>query len=172
MALNPKLAEVVKQWNERYEFPKIILSRNAEFFEYIEKNFGDRLPVYRGSGGTYWEDGAGSSAKETTLVRDAHDTVANVEKLAAIVTRINPRFPYPDEVLSDWWRNCLLYDEHTWGAHCSISKPESEFTKAQWKIKAGFARRFAGRDECWGPRGSSSLRSCEPTDLHWSCLIR
>ena len=58
VALNPKLAEVCKEWNERYEFPKIILCRNAEFFEYIEKNFADKLPVYRGSGGTYWEDGA------------------------------------------------------------------------------------------------------------------
>ena len=47
--------------------PKIILSHNAEFFEYIEKHYGDKLPVYRGSAGTYWEDGAGSSARETAL---------------------------------------------------------------------------------------------------------
>ena len=58
---------MAKQWNERYEFPKIILCHNAEFFEYIEKNYGDKLPVFRGSAGTYWEDGAGSSARETTL---------------------------------------------------------------------------------------------------------
>ena len=47
--------------------PKMILVHNAEFFEYIEKHYGDKLPVYRGSAGTYWEDGAGSSARETAL---------------------------------------------------------------------------------------------------------
>ena len=77
-----------RQWNERYEFPKIILCHNAEFFEYIEKHYGDKLPVFRGSAGTYWEDGAGSSARETTLCRNAHEAVANGEKFLALAERI------------------------------------------------------------------------------------
>ena len=50
-----KLPEIVAAWNQRYAFPKIIFCRYAEFFEYIEKNHGDKLPVFRGSGGTYWK---------------------------------------------------------------------------------------------------------------------
>ena len=46
---------------------------------------------------------------------------------------------YPAERDQPVWRNCLLYDEHTWGAYCSINQPDSDFTKAQWKIKAQFA---------------------------------
>ena len=46
---------------------------------------------------------------------------------------------YPAAELYSAWRNCLLYDEHTWGAHCSISQPDSDFTRQQWKIKAQFA---------------------------------
>ena len=69
--LDARLADVARQWNEKYEYPKIILSYNAEFFEYIEKHFGDKLPVFRGSAGTYWEDGAASSARETALCRNA-----------------------------------------------------------------------------------------------------
>jgi hypothetical protein len=137
--LNPKLAEVVQAWNDRYEFPKVILCRNAEFFEHIEKHFGDKLPVVRGSGGTYWEDGAGSSARETALCRRAHESVANGEKLLALARRVRPAVEYPRRQIEDAWRHSMLYDEHTWGAHCSISQPESEFTKAQWKIKAQFA---------------------------------
>ncbi len=115
--LTPRLAEVVKEWNDRYEFPKLILSRNAEFFQYIEKHYGDRLPVVRGSAGTYWEDGAGSSARETTLSRNAHEQVANGEKLLALAQRIGGQVPphQPDDIYQVW-RNCLLYDEHTWGA--------------------------------------------------------
>jgi len=137
--LNHKLAEVVQAWNDRYEFPKVILSRNAAFFEHIEKNFGDKLPVFRGSGGTYWEDGAGSSARETMMCRNAHEAVGSAEKFLALAERIEPKVAYPREAIDSAWRNCLLYDEHTWGAHCSIDQPESEFTKAQWKIKAQFA---------------------------------
>ncbi|MCX7046517.1 MAG: polysaccharide lyase family protein [Candidatus Sumerlaeota bacterium] len=137
--LNIRIADVVKSWNERYEYPKIIHSCNAEFFEYIEKNYSDKLPVVRGSAGVYWEDGAGSSAYETALCRNAKETVGNAEKLLAMARRLKSDIAYPAEAFYSAWRNCLYYDEHTWGAHCSISKPDSDFTKDQWKIKAQFA---------------------------------
>jgi len=137
--LNPRLAEVVQAWNERYEFPKIILCNNAEFYQHIEEKYGDQLPTYRGSGGTYWEDGAGSSARETSLCRAAHEAAGCAERLFGLVNRLRPESAYPHQAINEAWQNCILYDEHTWGAHCSISEPESEFTKAQWKIKAQFA---------------------------------
>ncbi|MCY2988487.1 MAG: polysaccharide lyase family protein [Planctomycetota bacterium] len=136
--LNARLAEVTQQWNERYEFPKIVLCHNADFFEYIEKQYGAQLPVFRGSAGTYWEDGAGSSARETALCRNAHETLANGERFQVLADRIGRTKPSDPNAIYDVWRKILLYDEHTWGAHCSISQPESEFTKAQWKIKAQF----------------------------------
>jgi hypothetical protein len=37
------------------------------------------------------------------------------------------------------WRNVLLYSEHTWGAHCSITKPDDPFTTEQWATKKAFA---------------------------------
>jgi alpha-mannosidase len=137
--LNATLAEVVKQWNQRYEYPKLILSRNAEFFQYIEKHYADKLPVYRGSAGTYWEDGAGSSARETTLVRRAHEQLTGGQGLSALASRAGRNVAYPADTINAAWRNCLLYDEHTWGAYCSIGQPDSDFTKAQWKIKSQFA---------------------------------
>jgi hypothetical protein len=137
--LQPRLAEVATAWNDRYAFPRIILCHNAEFFQYIEENFGEQLPVVRGSGGTYWEDGAGSSARETALNRRAHETLVSAETLFALVRAMDADTAVPSETLAEAWRNCMLYDEHTWGAHCSITQPESEFTKAQWRIKAQFA---------------------------------
>jgi hypothetical protein len=162
--LNPRLADVVKAWNERYEFPKVILSHNAEFFEYIEKNYGDKLPVFRGSGGTYWEDGAGSSAAETALCRNAHEAVGNAEKFLALARRIRPEGAYPASDLYSAWRNCLLYDEHTWGAHCSISQPDSDFTKAQWKIKAQFALDADRQSKSLLAQGATTLASLVKTD--------
>jgi hypothetical protein len=138
--LTPRLPEIIKEWNDRYEFPKLIMSRNAEFFQYMEKHYGDKLPVVRGSAGTYWEDGAGSSARETALSRAAHEQVANGEKFLALAERIGGLVPvYRADEINQVWRNCLLYDEHTWGAYCSINEPDNPFTKSQWKVKAQFA---------------------------------
>jgi hypothetical protein len=137
--LSTRLPEVVRAWNNLYESPKLILSENAEFFEYIEKNYGEKLPVFRGSAGCYWEDGAGSSAFETALCRNAQESLATAEKLFALSAQVQRQTSYPSEEFETAWRNSLLYDEHTWGAHCSISQPDSEFSQAQWKIKAQFA---------------------------------
>ena len=137
--LNAKLAEVCHKWNLRYAYPKIIVCHSAEFFEYIDKKYGDKLPVFRGSAGTYWEDGAGSSARETAMNRNAHEAIGAAERLLAWAGRLGSAKAYPRDAIDRAWRNAILYDEHTWGAHCSISQPESEFTKAQWRIKAQFA---------------------------------
>lgn len=169
--LNARLAEVCKAWNERYEFPKLILCDNAAFFEYIEKQYGDKLPVFRGSAGTYWEDGAGSSARETTMVRNAHEQAATGEKFLALADRIGGTRLSQSAAINDVWRNCMLYDEHTWGAYCSISQPESELTKAQWKIKARFAIDAHQGASQLLDRGRTSLASLVKVDRPGGRLV-
>ena len=162
--ITPRLAENVKRWNDRYEYPRLIFSPNAEFFEYIEKHYGDKLPVYRGSAGTYWEDGAGSSARETALDRRAHEELSNGEKFLALADRIGGTSRYRPDEINQAWRNCILYDEHTWGAYCSIDQPESDFTKAQWKIKSQFAVDAAQEAKSILDRGSKALASLVRSD--------
>jgi hypothetical protein len=158
--LTPRLPEIIKEWNDRYEFPKLIMSRNAEFFQYMEKRYGDKLPVVRGSAGTYWEDGAGSSARETTLSRAAHEQVANGEKFLALAGRLGgPAKAYRPDDIRQIWRNCLLYDEHTWGAYCSINEPDNPFTKSQWKVKAQFAVDAAKGADALLNQGTTALAS-------------
>ncbi|MFW6164161.1 MAG: glycoside hydrolase family 38 C-terminal domain-containing protein, partial [Planctomycetota bacterium] len=139
--LSAALAAVARAWNERYAFPRIVLCHNAEFFEYVEKQWGDKLPVVRGSGGAYWEDGAASSARETALNRNAHELLVNGEKLLALGAAAGAVPDYPRARLAEAWRNVLLFDEHTWGAHCSVSQPQSPQTRTQWAIKQRFAER-------------------------------
>ena len=162
--LSARLAEVVAEWNRRYENPRMIFARNDEFFAYIEKRYGDKLPVYRGSAGTYWEDGAGSSARETTMDRYAHEALANGAKFSALAARCGAESPYRAEEINDAWRNCLLYDEHTWGAYCSISEPDSDFTKAQWKIKSQFAVDASKQAGAILAHGTQALASLVRTD--------
>ncbi|MBE3069777.1 MAG: hypothetical protein IMZ66_06030, partial [Planctomycetes bacterium] len=129
------LAEFAKDWNARYAYPKVVIATTADMMRDLEKRYGDRLPEVRGDFTPYWEDGAGSSARETALNRDAAERLSQAEALFAM------RRPaaYPDEAFYQAWRNVILYDEHTWGAHCSISEPDNPFTTSQWAIKQKFA---------------------------------
>ncbi len=132
---DPDLADFVRGWNAKYAYPRLIVATTAEMFRDFEQRYGAALPEQRGDFTPYWEDGAGSSARETSLNRDAAERLVQAEALWAMLDPAG----YPADDFYAAWRNVILYDEHTWGAHCSISQPDSDFTKAQWKIKQAFA---------------------------------
>jgi hypothetical protein len=133
------LPEVVEKWNAQWEYPKLILGRPEDFFRYIEQNFAAKIPVLRGDFGAWWEDGAGSSARETALCRRAEERAVTAEMLHSLAAVLGKQ-PYPKWEFDKLWRNILLYDEHTWGAAGSISSPTSEQTVKQWEVKSSFAR--------------------------------
>lgn len=132
---DPEMSDFVRDWNQKYAYPKLVVATTTEMFREFERRYADKIPKYSGDFTPYWEDGAGSSAAETAINRQSAERLVQTEALWAM---LNPA-EYPAEQFQEAWRNVILYDEHTWGAHCSISQPESEFTKAQWKIKQAFA---------------------------------
>ncbi len=133
------VAEVVEKWNAEWEYPRLILGRPEEFFRYVEDNFAARIPVVKADFGAWWEDGAGSSALETALCRRAEERAVTAEMLHSLAAVLGGA-KYPKEDFDQLWRNALLYDEHTWGAWCSISQPQCEQTIRQWDVKGAFAR--------------------------------
>jgi len=130
-----KLADVVRDWNAGHLWPKLVISTTAPAFAELEKRYGPKLPVLRGDYTPYWEDGAGSSARETGLNRDAAERLVQA---ATLWTLLAPQ-RYPADRFYEAWRNVLLYSEHTWGAHNSIAQPDLPFVKDQWKIKQAYA---------------------------------
>jgi len=135
------LAAVVHEWNSRYAYPKIILCRGPEFFADIERQSA-KPATLSGDGGVYWEDGAGSSAYETAIVRAAKETLVAAEKLHSLTSTFAGT-AYPSADITSAWRNAILYDEHTWGAAGSISNPTGDQTVHQWEYKSGFAQEAA-----------------------------
>ena len=129
------LAEFAKDWNTRYAYPKVVIATTREMFQDFERRYGKDLPEFSGDFTPYWEDGAGSSALETCLNREAAERLVQAEALWAMFMP----HTYPDRPFYEAWRNVILYDEHTWGAHNSISEPDGDFALAQWKIKQAFA---------------------------------
>jgi alpha-mannosidase len=128
---DPDLPEMVNQWNQKYESPKLIISTTAELFHEFEKKYGHQIPEVRGDFTPYWEDGAASTARETAINRAAAERLIQA---SILWTMIDPK-NYPHQQFEDAWREVLLFSEHTWGAWNSISAPEEEFVKSQWRWK-------------------------------------
>ncbi|MDP4195142.1 MAG: glycoside hydrolase family 38 C-terminal domain-containing protein [Bacteroidota bacterium] len=130
-----EVSDFVKQWNSKYIWPRLVISSASNAFKSFENKYGDKLPVIKGDWTPYWEDGAGSSALETAMNRASSDRLTQAEALWAM---LNPK-DYPANEFDEAWKKVLLYSEHTWGAWCSVSDPESKMTKEQWDIKQSYA---------------------------------
>lgn len=134
-------APAIEQWNREFEFPKLIVATDSDYFNYVEAHFADRLPVYRGDCGAYWEDGVGSTMHATIKNRETQRVLPAAETAAALATLFDSRDRYPARDFHRAWNNVMFYNEHTWGAHNSISQPGRQFVERQWEIKESYATR-------------------------------
>ncbi len=143
LAIGREMAENITAYARRYAYPKVMLSSNQEFFKHIEQNFSGHIPTVRGCGGSWWEDGAASSAVETAINRrNQHDAIA-AETIWGVLSALDRTAAVPQDEFNRIWDNILLYDEHTWGAHNSITHPNSDFVQRQWAVKAAYATQAA-----------------------------
>ena len=115
------LSDVVKNWNAKHASPKLIIATTSEVFRKFEKRYAGKIPVVSGDFTPYWENGACSTARETTLNRTAAERLVQAEVFFAM---FNPQ-RYPAEQFTEAWRNVILYDEHTWGATTASASPTS-----------------------------------------------
>jgi hypothetical protein len=134
-----KISEVVRQWNSKWAYPKLVVATNAMFFKALEKQAQD-VRTFRGElPHTDYVVGAISTAKETTVNRLTHDKLLSAEKAATVASLLSDH-PYPAETIARAYDNMLLYDEHTWGK----DYPAGEAQDWAWNEKSHFAYRAAG----------------------------
>lgn len=134
---NRVLSDSVKEWNEKYAWPKLVISRNSDVMREMERRHGDELPIVRGDYTPYWEDGCASTSEATSLCRVGCERIVQAQALFAM---LRPQ-AFPAEAFDSAWTDLIMYDEHTWGAHCSISQPDDPFTIHQDEYKQAYARR-------------------------------
>lgn len=153
------LSDVVRDWNAGHASPRLVIATTSEAFSAFEAKYADQIPVVRGDLTGYWEDGVGSSAAETAAVRDSAEKLAQLEAILAIRGNAqidqnsaqNPAVAQISNVSSftGIWRDILLYNEHTWGAHNSVSQPDEPFVRDQWAYKKAFADQAAANTDRW-----------------------
>jgi hypothetical protein len=134
-----ELSDRVREWNNRWAYPKMRLATMGEFFTAFEKKYAKEIPTHKLGWPDFWTDGVASTSFETGINRQAHNELVSAEKWAFVASLMNKDFNFPQSEISEGYTNTMLYDEHTWGAWNSISDPESEFARSQWTIKSSFA---------------------------------
>lgn len=132
---NPALPDSVKEWNEKFAYPKLIVAANSEMMVEFERRYGSQLPVMQKDFTPYWEDGSASTAADTGMNRRTSERLVQVQTLWSMLNAA--AFPHEDCDLA--WQKLIMYDEHTWGAHNSISNPDSAFAVQQAAYKRQFA---------------------------------
>ena len=127
------ISDFVKNWNDQYASPKLVLANATELFQRFEKKYGHSIPSFGGDFTPYWEDGAYSTAKEEADNRLAAQRILQLEKLTGqLHLKADP------ELLRLAKKFVILFHEHTWGAHNSISEPDIPFVTRQWAYKKSY----------------------------------
>ncbi len=132
--IDTTISDFVKQWDEKYASPKIVLSSINEMFKNFESRYGKSIPTVKGDITPYWDDGAASTAYEEGVNRLNSLRCA---QLATLYSLLTPE-KYNDDEFYKAWRNIIMFTEHTWGAFNSISAPDIDFVKDQWRVKRNF----------------------------------
>ncbi len=127
------LCEFIAAWNSKYSSPQLLLSNLDTLFSDFLKKYKDDLPVQSGEISPYWEDGAYSTAAEEIQSRRLVKEVIDFEGQLNEIQKNQHQ-----EALQEIHRNLVLFHEHTWGAWCSISAPDTYFSTEQWRIKKSF----------------------------------
>jgi alpha-mannosidase len=125
-SLYPQQAALVGQWNALFAFPELKFSGFGEAIEKIAGSAKGKLPVIRGDGGPYWEDGIASDAYYAAMERETERRAVSAEKLSTIAALVDGRFEPSRSALEEMWNSILLMNEHTWGWGRSVTEPHSE----------------------------------------------
>ncbi|HEX8422199.1 MAG TPA: polysaccharide lyase family protein, partial [Pyrinomonadaceae bacterium] len=90
-SLYPQQAALVKEWNGRFAYPELRFSGFGEALEKISaeaEGSGAKLPVVRGDGGPYWEDGIASDAYHAAMERETERRAVSAEKLGVVASLV------------------------------------------------------------------------------------
>jgi alpha-mannosidase len=164
-------SEMIRQWNEKYAWPKLRTATATDFFKTMEAS-GDTFPVIRGAWPDWWTDGFGASAREVAATRYAQtDLIASAAGLTmAAIAGIKLPGGINDRI--DEVNNALLfYTEHTVGYHGSVREPLHFSTMEQRALKESYAWEAGRRSKMIGEETMGLLQSVLPRNALPSLVV-
>jgi alpha-mannosidase len=131
--------EMIKRWNEKYEWPRLRSATANEFLAFIKEGQGVELPVLLVAWPDWWSDGFGSAALETAAARKTQAQLIANQGLLSMAELLGMSVPSSMMSKVDKIVDALLFwDEHTMGAAESIRDPLAENSVVQWAEKSAY----------------------------------
>ncbi|MCF8372182.1 MAG: hypothetical protein K9H64_11210 [Bacteroidales bacterium] len=131
---------IIKEWNEKYEWPKLRSALARDFMIYLDEQHADDLPTKKVAWPDWWTDGTASAANETKVVRTTQIGISATTAVLSMAKVLGAEMPegIQDEI-EEVYDNLLFYDEHTHGAAESVTDPLAQNTINQWGMKSAYA---------------------------------
>lgn len=132
--LDPWSIAFVEAWNQQFAFPRLEFGTFATYFDAVQPLLDD-LPVVRGEGGAYWEEGLGALARETSTYRRVQTALPAAEAAAVLACLADERLDIDRAELSATWDRLLIAADHTWTADNVAALPDSAQSvgQMQWQ---------------------------------------
>lgn len=135
-----KSCEMVKRWNEKYEWPKLRTAVATEFIKTVETQYADKIQTIRGAWPDWWTDGFASGAREAAVSRITHSNVIANQVGLSFAKMLGAELPTDINKQIAGINNALLfYDEHTFGHSESVRNPYGLETWEQRSLKQSYA---------------------------------
>ncbi|HKG15155.1 MAG TPA: glycoside hydrolase family 38 C-terminal domain-containing protein [Pyrinomonadaceae bacterium] len=134
-SLHATQADIVRDWNATFAYPRLEFAGFGEALAKIEAGAKEKIPVVRGDGGPYWEDGVASDALYAAIERENERRALSAEKLSTVASLVDARTRPPRAALDSMWESIFLMNEHTWGWGRSVTEPHSEDSERELAYK-------------------------------------
>ncbi|HPE57056.1 MAG TPA: glycoside hydrolase family 38 C-terminal domain-containing protein [Bacteroidales bacterium] len=135
-----KVCDIIREWNGKYEWPKLRNALAKDFMMWLDEQHADDLPAKQVAWPDWWTDGVASAANETKMVRQTQSRMTAITTLLSMGKVLGMSWPeYMREEISAVYDDLLFYDEHTHGAAESVSDPLAQNTINQWGMKSAYA---------------------------------
>lgn len=132
--------EMVKRWNEKYEWPKLRSAVATDFIKTVERDYAGQIPVIRGAWPDWWTDGFASGAREAAVSRTTHSHAIAGQGGLALAKLAGVELPHGVMGKVSGMNEALLfYDEHTFGYCESVRAPYGRETWEQRSLKQSYA---------------------------------
>ena len=107
---NTEFADFAAAWNRKWAWPQFrTVGRLDEPFEYLERKFGDQIPVLRGEMTSGWLQHAASTPELLADKLNADRLLATAERLGTAAGTIDR------QAVDRAWECLILNDEHSYG---------------------------------------------------------
>lgn len=148
----PEFSRFIRRWNAAGKKPRLIMATPSMWWEALA-DYQWQLTTHGGDWTDYWNFGCISSAHEQAINRRNRFRLRSADAATTIACAFDTSDGIePTESHGNWtctyslnrdkaWGAVMLWDEHTWGAECSVSQPWAEDTLTQWHHKASTAYR-------------------------------